>query len=171
MNSVPWLRVICPGNGYLVKHIFLRMSLCYFGRAVLFSICCISKQPVAGWIMVRHHTFKSSLPLHWILYEPIRSTHSVPHGFSSACLAGSLPYFWFVTFAFWQNWHFLHVAITTVHRPFQSKCSCIVSPVLVLPGWHSISWYQSIVFCCSDGGRAIFSFLWHVNLCSLSPPR
>ena len=73
----------------------------------------------------------------------MRSTHRVSQGFVSACLGGSLPYFWFFIFALW---HVGHTSWTVVWRPFQSKCWQRVCSVRVSPGWQSISWYQSTVF-------------------------
>ena len=59
--------------------------------AVLLSICAISKQPVAGSIIVKHHNLSGFFPCRGIVYGPMRSTHRVSQGFVSACLGGSLP--------------------------------------------------------------------------------
>jgi hypothetical protein len=62
MNSVPWLRVIGCGSGHLVNQVVSQTS--GTSTAVSLSICSISNQPVTGGsIMVRHHSFRSSLPL------------------------------------------------------------------------------------------------------------
>jgi hypothetical protein len=63
MNSVPWLRVIGCGSGHLVNNQVVSQTS-GTSTAVLLSICSISNQPVTGGsIMVRHHSFRSSLPL------------------------------------------------------------------------------------------------------------
>ena len=100
----------------------------------------------------------------------MRSTNRVSRGFVSACLGGSLPYFWFVVFALWKVGRFLHTSWTVVRRPLQSKCWRRVCYVRVSPGWQSISWYKSTVFFCSALGKHILLFR-HIRRWSLSPPR
>ena len=124
--------------------------------AVLLGICAISNQLVAGSIIVRHHNLSGFFTFWGIVYGPIRSTHRVSQGFVSACLGGSLPYFWFFFFALWQVGHFLQTSWTVVRSPLQSKCWRRVCSVRVSPGWQSISWYHSTVFFCSAWGKNIF---------------
>ena len=138
--------------------------------AVLLGIFAISNQPVAGSIIVRHHNLGGFYPFWGIVYGPMRSTHRVSQEFVSACLGGSLPYFWFVVFDLWHVGHFLHTSWTVVWRPFQSKCWRRVCSVRVYPGWQSISWYQSTVFFCSAAGKHILLFR-HIRRWSLLPPR
>jgi hypothetical protein len=75
--------------------------------AVLLGIYCISNQPVTGSIMVID-TMVLNLFFFaaYLLYGPIKSTHSVSHGLDSASLAGSLPCLMVVSFAFWHVLHF-----------------------------------------------------------------
>jgi hypothetical protein len=98
MKSVHRSRVIHCGRGCLVNQVVSQMSAA--SAAVLLEIHSISNQPVAGWIMVRHHSFRFFLPLRSTLQGPVRSTRSASHRLSSASFAGSSPHFWFVNFAF-----------------------------------------------------------------------
>ena len=127
--------------------IFSVISAIY--AAVLLGSCAISNQPVSGSIIVRHHNLSGFFPQR-IVYGPMRSTHRVSHGFVSACLGGSFPYFWFVVFSLWQVGHFLHTSWTIVQRTLQSKCWRRVCSVRVSPGWQIISWYQYIISLRAD---------------------
>jgi len=73
----------------------------------LSSYCLISNQPVAGSIIVVH--FKGGiltpLILLLILHGPMRLTHSLSHGFTSAVFSGRRPYFFTCFFSFWQMAH------------------------------------------------------------------
>ena len=97
--------------------------------------CAILNHPLAGSIIVRHHNLSKCFPFQGIVYGKMRSTHSVSQGFVSACLGVSLPYFWLVYFALWQVQHFLHMSLTVVRRPFQSKFWQRVCSVRVSPRW------------------------------------
>jgi hypothetical protein len=74
---------------------------CCFGSCLVFNLfffkpaCCLVNHGQTPQLQC------------WILQGSIRSTHGVSHGFSLACLAGSLPHFWLATFDSLQSWHFL----------------------------------------------------------------
>ena len=139
-----------------VNQVFLTISA--ISAAVLLGICSILNQPVAVSIIVRHHILIYCFLCIGIMYSPMRYTHSMPQGLVSACLGGSLSYFWLFVLDLWHVGHFLHTLWTVVWRPFQSKYWRRVCSVWVYPGWQSISWYQCTVFFCSAVGRYFFYF-------------
>ena len=144
-------------------------NICNFCSCLL-GICAILDQPMAGLIIVMHHSL-SRVFLFWgILYGPMRSTHSVSQGLVSACLGGSFPYFWLVVLDIWHVGDLLHTLWTVVQSPLRSKCWRIVCYVRVSPGWQIISWYQSIVFLCTAMGKNILLFR-NIKLWFWSPPR
>ena len=96
-------------------------DICNFCSRLL-GICAISNQPGAGSIIVRHHNLSGFFPFRGIVYGTMRSTHRVSQGFVSACLGGSLPYFWFVVFPLWNVGHFLHTSWIVVRRSLHSQC-------------------------------------------------
>ena len=134
----------------------------YISAAIFLDICAISNHPVAGSIILRHHNLFRFYLLPRIVYGPMRSTHSVPQVFVSACLGGSLLYLWLVVVSLWHVGHFLQMPWNAVQKNFQSKCWRRVCSIQVSPGRQSISWYQSTFFFCSAVRKNILLF-WHIK--------
>ena len=57
--------------------------------------------PITGSIIVTYVKIKLSFPFLHILWGPMRSTHSLFQGVSSASFAGNLPYFIIDRFVRW----------------------------------------------------------------------
>src|SRR3982750_4698839 len=91
MHSIPLSNVIWVGQGYLESHSCSAILATVI--ACLSSYWCILNQPDAGSIIVTHLQISTSLPLHLILYGPIRFMHILSYIRASASLGGKWPYF------------------------------------------------------------------------------
>ena len=121
LNSLPLSYTTSVGRGYRQNHVlftsfaivaevlsnvswhfifpFLSSGVSIRGNST------ISNHPVAGSIMVRHMKSTIDLSLPFNVYGPIKSTHNVRQGSSTANFSGTFPYFFevFYTFGIWGN--------------------------------------------------------------------
>ena len=77
INSVPLSNTTCIGPGYLVSQVVSNLLAMMSARLV--SIDIMSKQPMAGSIIVKAHRVNFLL-LFKMLYGPMRSIHRVSQG-------------------------------------------------------------------------------------------
>ena len=101
INYFPWLYTISIGIGYLDIHVVSTNFAIVI--ALLSSYYTTSTHPVTGSIILTDFICNFYfLPLHRMTQSPIRYTHILFHGISSANWAGNLPYFLFDRFVRWQ---------------------------------------------------------------------
>ena len=93
-------------------------NICNFWSCVI-GYFAISNQPVAGSIILRHHSLSGFLTFRGIVYGPIRSTHIMSHGLVSSCFCSSFPYLWLVVLDLFHVGNFLHTLWNILWRPFQ----------------------------------------------------